>query len=196
MSPPWENRWLYFYCYWAAEAIGIVLGFAVVYEIFRALFAGHEALRKVATLVFMWCVDHPYRGGDYILIYEGESVKQHSKTVMVMEEAIRTIEVGILIVLFLCARAFGLHWRHSVFGLALGLGLFAAIELIAITMRSRLSNSSNDALNVVRGLAYTTSLVIWGTYMLLPERVADELQLPQRGQLEQWNQAILELIHQ
>lgn len=192
-----ENRWLYFYCYWAAEAIGIVLGFAVVFEIFRSLFAGHAALRKVATLVFCGALIILTAVATYILIYEGESVASNiGKTVMVMEEAIRTIEVGLLIVLFLCARAFGLHWRHSVFGLALGLGLFAAIELIAITMRSRLSNSSNDALNVVRGLAYTTSLVIWGTYMLLPERVADELQLPQRGQLEQWNQAILELIHQ
>lgn len=191
------NGSLYFYSYWADEAIGIILGFAVVFEIFRSLFAGHAALRKLAVLVFGGALVILLITATYILVYEGQSIATNiGKAVMVMEEAVRTIEVGALVVLFLCTRAFGLHWRQSVFGIALGLGLFAAIELVAITLRSKLSPAMNDSLNIVRGVAYTASLIVWGTYMLLPERATDESQLPQRGQLEQWNQAILELIHQ
>jgi hypothetical protein len=78
----------------------------------------------------------------------------------------------------------------------LGLGIFVSVELVAVTMRSQLSPATHNAFAIVRGFAYITSLLVWGTYMLLPERVSDESQLPQRGQLEQWNQAILELIHQ
>ena len=115
---------------------------------------------------------------------------------MVLEEATRTIEVGMLIVLFMCTGAFGLHWRQSVFGIALGLGIFVSVELIAVTMRSQASLAMHNVFSIVRALAYTISLLVWGTYMLLPERAADESELPQRGQLEQWNQAILELIHQ
>jgi hypothetical protein len=63
-------------------------------------------------------------------------------------------------------------------------------------MRSQLSPATHNAFAIVRGFAYITSLLVWGTYMLLPEHASDESQLPQRGQLEQWNQAILELIHQ
>jgi len=54
----------------------------------------------------------------------------------------------------------------------------------------------HNVFSIVRALAYTISLLVWGGYMLLPERVADESELPQRGQLEQWNQAVMELIHQ
>src|ERR1044071_4962979 len=37
----------YFYTFWACEAIGIVLGLAVVREIFTNLFSPHPALRKL-----------------------------------------------------------------------------------------------------------------------------------------------------
>ena len=43
---------VYFYVYWIGEAIGIILGFMVVYEVFQSLFLHHSALRKVAALIF------------------------------------------------------------------------------------------------------------------------------------------------
>jgi hypothetical protein len=191
------NKFLYFYVYWIGEAFGIVLGFLVVYEVFKSIFLAHEALRKLAGWVFIAALILLVAIAMSILVHAGPSVKTNiSRAVMVLEEATRTIEVGILIVLFMCTSAFGLHWRQSVFGIALGLGIFVSVELIAVTMRSQLSPATHNAFAVVRGLAYITSLIVWGTYMLLPERALDESQLPQRGQLEQWNQAVLELIHQ
>ena len=191
------NPRMYFYVYWVGEAIGIVLGFLVVYEVFKNVFLHHSALRKLAAWIFGGSLAALIALAGFILAHTGSSVAHNlSRSVIVLEEATRTVELGLLVVLFTCASAFGLHWRQSVFGVALGLGIFVSIELIAVTLRSQASAAVNNEFAVVRGFAYITSLLVWGTYMVLPEHAADESELPQRGQLEQWNQAILELIHQ
>ena len=187
----------YFYVYWVGEAVGIILGFFVVYEVFKTIFLHHSALRNVVTLMFTISLVSLVALAVFILIHAGPRLTGNvGRSVMVLEEATRTIEVGLLIVLFMCTSAFGLHWRQSVFGIALGLGIFASVELVAVTLRSQASPAMHNAFSIVRALAFTASLLVWGTYMLLPEQATDESQLPQRGQLEQWNQAILELIHQ
>jgi hypothetical protein len=191
------NPKTYFYVYWIGEAISIILGFLVLYEVFKSIFSQHSALRKIATLIFTISLVILACVAFFILIHAGPRLTGNlSRSVIVLEEATRTIEVGLLAVLFMCAGAFGLHWRQSVFGIALGLGIFVSVELIAVTLRSQASPAANNEFAIVRILAYMTSLIVWGTYMLLPEHASDESQLPQRGQLEQWNQAILELIHQ
>jgi hypothetical protein len=192
-----SNPGFYFYVYWLGEAGGIVLGFLVLYEVFRHIFLHHSALKKLASSIFGASLVLLAAVAIVILLHAGPRLSGNiGRSVMVLEEAVRTIEVGMLIVLFMCTSTFGLHWRQSVFGIALGLGIFVSVELVAVTMRSQLSPATHNAFAIVRALAYITSLIVWGTYMLLPERVADESQLPERGQLEQWNQAILELIHQ
>ena len=52
-----------------------------------------------------------------------------------VDQAARVIEVGLLMILFICSAAFGLHWKQAEFGIALGLGFFATIELLAVTVR-------------------------------------------------------------
>src|SRR5215470_10182902 len=47
---------LFFYTFWIGEAITIILGFGVVYEIFLHLFSTHKALLKLARLIFRWTV--------------------------------------------------------------------------------------------------------------------------------------------
>jgi hypothetical protein len=191
------GTWLYFYIYWVGEATAILLGFLVVYEVYKSIFLDHAALRKLAGSIFAVSLTFLIATAVFILANGGQGFPLNiSKSVNILEEATRTIEVGLLIVLFSCTGAFGLHWRQSVFGIALGLGIFASVELIAVTMRLQASAAALGSLAVVRALAYTASQIVWVVYILLPERASDESQLPQRGQLEQWNQAVLELIHQ
>ena len=191
------NRIAYFYVYWIGEAVGILLGFLVVYEVFTTIFHDHAALKKLAASIFSVSVVILMAAASFILFHAGPILSRNlGRSVIVLEEATRTVEIGLLIVLFACAGAFGLHWRQAVFGVASGLGIFVSVELIAVTMRSQASAALNGEFAIARGVAYIVSLLVWGTYMLIPERATDESELPQRGQLEQWNQAILELIHQ
>src|SRR6185312_4392076 len=190
-------RELYLYSYWLQEAVGITLGFAVVYEVFQTLFGCHPALRKLARAVFCGVLLVLACIGITVLIKRAPlGFASFRFAVLTVEEVARIMELGLLMSLFILSTTFGLHWRQQVFGIALGLGLFLAVELIAVTVRAQLGKTGHDALNVVRVVAFNTSLLIWLGYLLSPERAESSVELPHRSQLEQWNQAVMELIRQ
>jgi len=179
--------------FWIAEIISLMLGFGVIYEIFRKLFSSYSALRALANRLFQWAsVALAFMG--FLVIYF-QVLSPYGPVVdamYVVEEATRTIEVGLLLFLFLFANAFGLHWRQSVFGIALGFGIFISVELIAVTMKLQFSGT----FNIVRSIAFDTSLLLWLGYLLAPESATQRTDVPKLSQLEQWNQALMELIHQ
>lgn len=192
-----KNQSLYFYSYWALESAGIALGFAVVYEIFENLFSTHLALRKLATLLFKYAIVALFAIGIIVLVRQSPTGwTSFGTAVGVVEEAARIIEVGLLMCLFLFATAFGLHWREQLFGIALGLGLFIAVELITAALRVQAGTAAYSLLNIVRISAFNVSLLVWLGYFLAPERAASRVELPEQSQLEQWNQAVMELIRQ
>ena len=119
-----------------------------------------------------------------------------TKTFLILDEAARILEVGLLFFLFLFASVFGLHWRQYVFGMALGLGFFTAVELVRLSLRVHFGITHIPMLDLVRIISFNAGLMIWIGYMLAPELASDAAEVPKRSQLEQWNRAIMELIYQ
>ena len=186
----------YFFTYWLYESLGIFLGFAVLYEVFRTLFRGHPALARLASSIFRWTVATLAFFGFVVFYVNSSTLGRGLMTqIMVLEEATRVMEVGLLLTLFVLSAAFGLHWRQHVFGIAVGLGLFTAVELASLATTMQPGMAATPTFAAVRGTAFDLSLLIWIGYMLAPERVTSA-ELPKTAQLEQWNQAMMELIHQ
>jgi hypothetical protein len=187
----------YFCTYWSNEALGLILGFAVVYEIFGKLLTPYPALRRLALLIFQWSILVLVLMACVVLYAQSSADNYRVVTaVMVLEEATRIIEVGLLMSLFLFSTAFGLHWRQCVFGMALGLGIFATAELVAITMRNFWGPTFTAQFSVVRVIAFNISLLMWTGYLLVPEKEARASESPAHSHLEQWNQALTEFIYQ
>jgi hypothetical protein len=191
------SQLLYFYVYWICEGAGVLLGFGVVYEVFGNLFQDYSALRRLAVVGFRWALAGLVLLG-IVVAYAQSSGDRNPimGAVLLVEEITRTIEVGLLMFLFLFSRAFGLHWRQHVFGTALGLGIFVATELAGVTVRAYFGPSVLQSFNIARCAAFDISLLVWIGYLLAPERATSAAAVPDRAQLEQWNQAIMELIHQ
>jgi hypothetical protein len=188
---------LYVYVYCPFEIVSSLLGLGVIYEVFTKLLSAYPALREVAFRAFQWTVvalisvsmavvyfHAPVEGSRFVSLY------------VVLEQATRIAEVGLLLFLFSFSRVFGLHWRQSIFGIALGLGFFATVELMGITLRAVLGITATPMFNAARAVSFTCSLLIWIGYILAPERVTSTGEIPKRAQLEQWNQAMMELINQ
>jgi hypothetical protein len=187
----------YFYVYWVCEAIGLLLGLAVIYEVFRKLLQPYAALHKLAANVLLLTVALLVASSCFVAYAQPSAERSPlAAGILVGEEATRIIEIGLLMFLFIFSTAFGLHWRQQAFGIAVGLGLFVAVELIGVTARTRLGVAALDVFTVVRMLAFNISLLIWTGYLVVPEKATSTQELPQRAQLEQWNQAIMELINQ
>lgn len=189
-----RNAMVYFYTFWICEAVGIVLGLAVVREIFTSLFSPHPALRKLATMIFRGAVVALVVLACVVIYMQSGDARGIANAVLLAEEATRIVEVGLIMFLFLSSSAFGLHWRQNVFGIALGLGMFGAVELTTVTLMTHVSPSAALVFSLIRGLAFNFSLVIWLGYLLAPERMTSSAEVPKKAQLEQWNQAVMELI--
>lgn len=188
---------LYFYSYWICEAVAVLLGFGVVFEVFRSMFGEYSALRRLAVISFRWALAGLVVLG--IVVAYAQSLADQNPLVAAVhldEETARTIELGLLMFLFLFSRVFGLHWRQNVFGIALGLGIFVATELAGVTIRAYFGPVALRSFSLARGIAFDVSVLVWLGYLLAPERASSAAEVPERRQLEQWNQAIMELIHQ
>jgi hypothetical protein len=187
----------YFIAYWINEGLGLLLGLAVIYEIFNCLIAPYPGLRKLGTAIFQLTIAFLVLFGCVVVFLQPRN--EHSSIVAafyIIEEATRILEVGLFGFLFLFATAFGLHWRQYVFGIALGLGVFTAVKLVAVMMRVQLGVVASPAFNLVQMISFHASMVLWIAYLLAPDLVADPAAAPKRAQLEQWNRAIMELIYQ
>jgi hypothetical protein len=114
---------------------------------------------------------------------------------MVATDATRIIELGLIMFLFLSSSAFGLHWRQNEFGIALGLGTCATVELINVTLMTHLSPAAGQVFSLVHSFSINFSLLIWLGYLLTQERAISSGEMPKQAQLEQWNQAVMELIN-
>jgi len=185
----------YFYAFWACEAIGIVLGLAVVREVFTNLFSPHPALRKLATVIFRVAVVALIVLACAVFFAEHGNARGFYRGIVLAEEAARIVELGVIMFLFLSSSAFGLHWRQHEFGIALGLGTCAAVELFNVTLMTHVSQEAAQIFSLVRSFSYNLSLLIWLGYLLVPERATSSGELPKKAQLEQWNQAVTELIN-
>ena len=182
--------------YWSSEAIGLFLGIAVVWEIFRDLLGPYPALKKLATQFFRGAVVVLVLVGCIVIYAQPFGDPNRIRTALfVMEQAGRILEVGLLLFLFSFASAFGLHWRQYVFGIALGLGIFVTVELVAVTMRVQFGPAAVSIFRIVRSVSYNSSLFIWIAYILAPELATQPSEMPKRAQLEQWNRAVMELIY-
>lgn len=178
------------------NGITAFLGFGIAYEVFRTIFSPHRALKRLATIVFVGCaIVLAGLGASLILSEATFRSADLMKSVLVVGEATRILEVGLIAVLFFFSSAFGLHWRQSTFGIALGLGIFATVELVATTFQAEFGPAAINVLNLLRTGAFDVALITWMGYLLAPETSLN-IVLPERSQLEAWNRAVMELIQQ
>jgi hypothetical protein len=182
-----------FYVSWIGTAIGVALGFAVLHEAFIDVFRPFHTLRDLGTVLFKWA------GLVMLLVAGVVSVSTNSsntapwvQAIMTAQRCVRIIQVGMVLFLLFFARYLGVSRRQHSFGIALGFGSFAMVELLLIAswVGYHLSELSMSLINMV---AYNATLFIWLGYTLAksPARdAASTLLRPQR-----WEQSLSDIQH-
>jgi hypothetical protein len=186
---------LYFYEYWAAQALGFALRFAVIYEIFYQFLRPYQGLRRASTLLLRWV-------GLALLavaLWVGIAGPRNEPTwaiagAVVAERSINVVQCGLLVLLFLFASYFALTWRNYVFGIALGFGVIATIELLASALATQAPFFANGIFGLLPRISYDLAVIIWVAYLLAPEPSRAELKVLPQHELEKWNHELLELL--
>jgi hypothetical protein len=168
---------VYFYAYWTAAILTVLIEFVVIYEIFSHIFAPYDALRRIAMVLFRWAALILVMVAIVAAAGNAQSnMNRLMATIFALERSIRIMQVGLVLFLFLFSQQVGLTQRHRVFGISLGFGIMAAVELTVATMASSLGEGRYISLPILSSAAFATAAFVWAYYMRIeePERVKVE----------------------
>ncbi|MGE5207345.1 MAG: hypothetical protein ACM3PW_17175 [Chlamydiota bacterium] len=188
-----KNYDYYFYLYWVSAGISATLGFKVIHEVFTDVLRPFHALRDFSSMLVRWA------GLVVILIAilaamggSHSGFTRITAGLLSLERSVRVMQCGLVLFLLMFSRYLGISYRHRSFGIALGFGFFAAVELAVIGLRVT-GVVNPTVLNLASMIAYNISVVVWLCYFALPaaeQRRSATLLQPQR-----WDLSLGELAH-
>lgn len=182
-----------FYASWISTGVSVVLGFKVIHEAFLDAFRPFHTLRDLGTVLFKWA------GLVMLLVAGVVSVSTNSQelapwmeAILTTQRCVRIIQVGMVLFLLFFARYLGVSRRQYSFGIALGFGCFAIVELslVASWVGDHLGGASTNLLNMI---AYNCALLVWLGYTMIKSPARDasaSLLRPQR-----WEQSLADIQH-
>jgi hypothetical protein len=187
----WRSYSAVFYLSWCLNAISVTCGFLVIHEIFVDVFKSFHTLRDLGTVLFKWA------GLVMLLVAGVVSVSTNSseiapwmQAIITSQRCVRIIQVGMVLFLLFFAHYVGVSRRQHSFGIAMGFGSFAVVELILICswVGNHLSGPTVSMMNMV---AYNSTLALWLGYVAFRRPVRDgslSLLQPQR-----WEQSLTDI---
>jgi hypothetical protein len=192
----WHHRGdaAFLYIYWFCEAGSAAFGFGVIYEVFVDVFRSFHTLRDLGTVLFKWA------GLVMLLVAGVVSISTNSnpmppwmQAIVTTQRCVRIIQVGMILFLLFFARYLGVSRRQQSFGIALGFGGFAVINLTLLA--SWVGNHlANPWMSIVNMTAYNSSLILWFSYLVVknPARDAASTLL----QTQRWEHSLSDIQHQ
>src|SRR5246127_569600 len=154
---------IFFYVYWATTAVSVILGFRVIHEVFLDVFRPYHTLRDLGSVLFTWA-------GLVMLMVAGvvaastTSGTEHplQTGIMTLQRSVRVVQCGLILFLLVFSRYLGTNWRDKSFGIALGFGAFASVELALVAINAATDNVFNQVLSSLMNMAvYNFSILIW-----------------------------------
>jgi len=156
----------YFDAYWAGNAISVLLGVVVMDEILQHLLKQYGGIQKLASVIFRWAC------GLLILlsIVNAFSTQQASadrvvSAVLSFDRSERVMQCGLCILLLILCRFLRNCWRQHVFGIALGFGIFACIEMVLVSVVMYFGDGPAAIVSLIKSSAYNAVTLLWIVYL-------------------------------
>ena len=156
----------YFEAYWTGNAVSVIFAVVVMDEILRSLFQEYGGIQSLGTTIFRWscglllllailgALSSGETGGDRLVA-----------AVFAFDRSMRLMQVGLFLLLMLLCRLLKNCWRQPVFGIALGFGVFASVELILVSVVVWLGSSHAATISLVKSAAYNAVTLVWIGYL-------------------------------
>jgi len=186
-----HSRALYFYAFWIIQAFDFLLVITVIQEVFGAVLREYTMLKRKANKI--------YRSAVLILVgvafgtallAHGTETDRTVAGLLTLDASSMIIQLGVLATLFVMSRMLVLEWKEFPFGIALGFGVMASVQLAVSLMRSYLGEGSTPGYVLLRPLAYNLAVVIWLFYAAKRKRRKAGSALPSEGDVNRWNEAL------
>jgi hypothetical protein len=183
---------MYFVFFWLGEAANAVLGFKVIHEIFLDVFRPYHTLKDLGTLLFKWAGVVMLLVSVVVAFSNSFDQSPLVHAVTTLQRSVRIVQFGLILFLLLFSRFLGVSRKQVSFGISLGFGLFAGVELMLMALNSggfvRQSN-----LNLVNMVTLILAMLVWCGYSL--SRKAVRVAAVNHLQTQRWEQGLADLQH-
>jgi hypothetical protein len=184
-----STQYAYYYMYWTLSAIGILISFGVIQEVFFNAFKPYEALRDLSSMLFRWSAAVLILvSGVAVLVSGNESAGEITTWITTVGRSVRLMQCGMVIFLILFTKYLGISPRHLLFGVAAGYGFYASVNMIVTTLYSRFSLFTELTLSLLNSVSYNIAVAMWLVYVLAPQ--ADRRKVEIVPQSDKWNFAL------
>ena len=182
----------YFIPFWLGEAVNAVLGFKVIHEIFLDVFRPYHTLKDLGTLLFKWAGVVMLLVSVVVAFSNSYDQSPLVHAVSTLQRSVRIVQLGLILFMLLFSRFLGVSRKQFTFGVSLGFGLFAGVELILMALNSG-GFVKQGLLNVINMGTYIAATTIWLGYSLSPKAVRESSS--NRLQTQRWEQGLADLQH-
>ncbi len=191
---PLRYPW-FFYTEWSGDLLTAGLGLIVILEVYLHIFGSYELLRKWGPAIYRWAAA--------ILLLLAALVAWQTRTadgshvmfvLLVAKRSLRMVQTGLLVILFLCWAWLRMSRRRLEFGIALGYGVYAAIDLVNLAVRTEVGPVGQKVVMLVGDLSYLCPVAIWLAYVLAPQPADNMAATVAMDNVEQWNRQLGELL--
>ena len=156
----------YFEAYWTGNAISVVLAVAVMDEMLQHVFKDYGGAQNLGAVIFRWsCGLLLVLAIVTAFTSELGSADRVVAGVLTFDRSVRVMQCGLFCLLMILCRLLKNCWRQQVFGIALGFGVFASIEMILVTVAMRYGGSVGPTISLVKSVAYNAVTILWIGYL-------------------------------
>jgi hypothetical protein len=187
---------VYAFIYWSGEALSVLLGLAVIFEILRHILPPSPLMGFVlksiwifsaiaaVTALLMLLLTNRSQGADRVVEF-----------IILAERSARFLQACLLVVVIALMSRLGLTWRHYSVGIAAGFGIYSALALTGFELHAHLHFVKYTTLALLNSAAYSVAALIWAFYILRswPETAVEHLP---SANLAEWNEAVGGYINQ
>lgn len=157
---------IYFDAYWTGNALSVIFAVAVMDEILRSLFREYGGIQSLGATIFRWSCGLLLLVAIIGALSSGEADgDRFAAAVFAFDRSMRLMQVGLFLLLMLLCRLLKNCWRQPVFGIALGFGVFASIELILVSVVLWSGEPHETTISLLKSVAYNAVTLVWIGYL-------------------------------
>ena len=184
--------------FWADLAIGALLKFAMIAEIFGRVFDSYPAIAKLGKFLIRAVGVLSTMAAVVLAAYaSNDSQFGIIAGAHVLEQTVYLIQSGLLVFVFLFSAYFGIRMGRSTLGIAIGLAILVCVHLAtwAVAANGLLPPTRRTVLDFANMITFHACVLIWLYYSLVPGEVVVKSVVPlPENNLDLWNRELERLL--
>jgi hypothetical protein len=167
---------------------------AIIYNVFHIAMRPLPGLQRLGKIVFGWVAGvstlfalvialGPHTAGKGVAVVVAMSAELSR-----IQEGLNVLILCLLLFVCFSTKALGLTYRSHIFGVSLGLGVVATVQLVqAGWLSTSQGQSVYSPMYLVSNIGTLVAFAVWGTYFAMPEPERKMILLPTTSPFFFWN---------